>query len=459
MQTLKLAEVTRIIRASVRAAFPHEAYYQPWGAGAGFTLGGLRPFVRRERVPQWARYLSDELVDALSTLPRDAATALEPEPSTAPATGDGRSVVKAALTGGHGWNLSQPHPYRRDTTELYLTAEDAQGLTPGQVTLLLEGMHERSRLVVVLPDALSGTHGPALEALGYTRTAKDYEHYVARITPENKARLWTRWERLNDGSVARLDVHTGGPAEHAIVGPMLQRYLALWGGRFFDAPDSALDLEQPGRYVVTSDPEGSAVTLFKLVERDEETVEVEVFYGEGTSRQNLLSPHPAGELPRPYGSDAGDLLRAGGRVWAQPSPDRRSENGPVGGVRSVGVIGDQGRLSSFTATGSSTSSANRLDVARQGARPGANEVEPGRHGGSGTVLTAHQDDHLGGPCGQASLVIPDLSPHAQLGRRRVETRRSGPTSPRGRPSGRRAPAADTARRSWARDPGTPRDHS
>ena len=130
---------------------------------------------------------------------------------------------------------------------------------------------------------MAAEHGSQLQDLGFEEGSRRYEHYQAAFVPQALRRLWEIWERLNDGSVAGLDVRTCRPGEDPVVGPMLSRYLERWGDRFFDAPDSALDYAEWGHFVVTRDPQDHPIALFKVVDRgtDHAMSELEVIYGEG----------------------------------------------------------------------------------------------------------------------------------------------------------------------------------
>jgi len=287
-QTLAIPEVTRIIRAGVRATFPHEGYFRG-DSGAGFTLGSKRPLERREPVPDWAMYISDGMADALFVLPRDVEAELSPD-ETSPATGDGLAVVKAAIARGMAPLMAEPHPYLPNATEVYLTKETAERITDGQIGLLLEGLAERRRLIVVVSADLTDTFAPRLEAMGYSRGDKSYEHYRAPLTQALKDHHAAYWARVDDGSVTDVEARTCRPDEDETIKALLERYLRDHGHRFYDAPGSRFDFNARGRYVVTRGADEQPVGFFKLLEKEDGRVmELEILYGVGSPRQHLLS--------------------------------------------------------------------------------------------------------------------------------------------------------------------------
>ena len=287
-QTLVLPEVTRIVRATVRHVFEHEAYYRPEPTN-GFTLGATAPLGMPGPVPDWTQWLSPSLAGALFALPRDVAA--EYDPAATPPN-QGVAVVKAALATGMGPAISGPHAYRPGATEVYLLAEDVAALSARQVELLLCGLHERhAELIVALEEPLLAEHGATLEALGLTRAAQSYERYTAGLHERTVDTLQRFFKRHDDGSVARIDARTCAPRGDAEVEGLLRRYLSDYSERFFDHDDSEVDFGAPGRYVVTTSPTGQPLALFKLLEttHQPEHVEVEIIYGVGSAKQNLLS--------------------------------------------------------------------------------------------------------------------------------------------------------------------------
>lgn len=75
------------------------------------------------------------------------------------------------------------------------------------------------------------------------------------------------------------------------MGKLLNAYLEEYSDRFFDRGGSAVDLSAVDRYLITLDPSGEPVALFKLLVATgaPRHVEIEIIYGVGSGRQNLLS--------------------------------------------------------------------------------------------------------------------------------------------------------------------------
>lgn len=285
-QTLTVPAVTRIIRSTVGEVFEFEGYYRPYG-GVGFTLGSKRPFARKTAVPPWTMFLSGEVVDALFVLPKDIKAELNPT-DTPPNIGNGVAVVEAALVHGMSRAIAEPHPYRPNALDVYLTTETLDAVTEEQARLIVVALDRTRELVIVVSDELAKGHDDQLTKLGYSQADKTYDHYKATLTPGLKAHLGSYWQRLDDGSVTAIDVRTVRPEESPEIKALLGRYLADFGHRFYDAPRSQLDLSARGRFVTTQSADGSTVGLFKLLERPEGT-ELEILYGLGEPRQTLLS--------------------------------------------------------------------------------------------------------------------------------------------------------------------------
>ena len=287
-QTLIVPEVTRTVRATVRAVFAHEAYYRA-DCVNGFTLGSNAPLPAPKPVPEWTDWLSDEMTTALFALPKDAAATFDPE---GVALNHGPQIVEAALADGLGRALCSQHSYRPQSSELYVTSADAEDLSAVQVEYLIRGVHQRrSELIVALAEPIANQQAALLEALGYQRSPQPYERYVALLHDQSLDHLRGFWERADNGSVARVESRTCRPDQDPLVGQLLSAYLAEYSDRFFDRGGSAVDLSAVDRYLITLDPEGQPIALFKLlVTTGAPThVEIEIIYGIGSARQNLLS--------------------------------------------------------------------------------------------------------------------------------------------------------------------------
>lgn len=288
-QTLATPQVTRIVRATVRAVFPHEGYYCLY-PGVGFTVGSHAPLALRHPVPVWTRFLSPDLMAALFAHPRDRASSIDPT-GASPNEADGLAVVEATLLDEILPMLAGPHAYRPDTVEVYLTPEtiDAADVTVEQIRCLLAALARRPGVALLAVESrLARTHRADLLALGYRPLDKVYQHYRLALTDHTSSRLRRLWRRLDDGSVTALESTDCRPSEHPEIGRLLEDYLGQFGHRFFDMPSSHFDMLRRARFVITRDESGRPLSFARLLEH-EEALEIELFQGLGTPRQNLMS--------------------------------------------------------------------------------------------------------------------------------------------------------------------------
>ena len=290
-QTIITPEATRIVRASMRHVFEHEAYYRLYRQ-VGFTLGSDQPIEPVLPVPDWARFLSPCMLEKLTCLPRDLALVVDPEAplrGTPINDGDGTSLVQAVLLKEKLPAMASRHPYRPNTYDLYLTHETVEELTEDQIRLIMATLRHKSDVVLVASETLAQQHHEALLELGYTQDPKSYQHYYSELPEDLMARHRILWQQLDDGTVTALESLCCRPSENPEIAELFDNYLREFGHRFFDMPESASDLSAWGRFVLTRNDAGEIISFSKLLDKPNDRIEIELFHGLGKPRQNLQS--------------------------------------------------------------------------------------------------------------------------------------------------------------------------
>lgn len=286
-QTLSLPSVSRLVIATARAAFAHVRHCRP-EYGAAFTLATATPWVRRHTVPDWARFLSDPLVETLFVHPRDVARAIDPG-GLAPVTGDGRLLVETAVRQAVLAQAGTPNPHRARSLEVYLTPDTIESFTAEQIEMALVAAARDRFLVVVISERFARRHEERLARIPLRPTGKRYERYRLRVTARHLADHRRLWDRLGGGRQRfAVESYVGRPTDVSGLAEHLEAYFAEYGSRFHDAEPDRSMIDQRAWYVMVRH-DAEMVAIARLLEREERTVEVELFYGLGSARENFLA--------------------------------------------------------------------------------------------------------------------------------------------------------------------------
>jgi hypothetical protein len=274
-QTCMTQGSAAIIRNTVRSVFPHEYFFRTHLVGlgvAGFTIGSNRPLGLPSRVPAWTTYLSDAVAQSLFALPKDESY----ETAIVNSLGNG-ALVKQTVLRSSMPRMGYPHPYDEETFVLVLDRRTCTNVARERA--LLKWADEEGPLVVYVERDLNGDFAPCLEALGYARRATvrrmEYRH-----TEANRSRLTRLWSKLDDDSVAALEIDTFAPCRRDGVRRLLQRYMKEQGDRHVPPLRREVLFARPGLYAVTRSPRGRPIVATKLSFDDGAEVELTTVGGD-----------------------------------------------------------------------------------------------------------------------------------------------------------------------------------
>jgi spermidine synthase len=264
--------------ATLGAVFRHVRPYRlrmPDGAAVGFALASDSPPQRLRGAPAWTRHVGDALADACFAFGKDEAA-----PAVAPST-------DAAPHFAWRWTLDEhrivldPCHYAPEHRVLNLAPETEPAVVEQVVRAALA---THPRVLAYVPEQLAGLAEAELLRRGYRRK-REYFAMSYPFTDETRGRLRELWEQYSNDSVCELDATSAPTASDPELASLFEGYLAQNAERYLDVPRTAPGTHRTLLHLVARKPDGAPAALMLLAPA---TWLVEVLYGVGSSRQNML---------------------------------------------------------------------------------------------------------------------------------------------------------------------------
>lgn len=275
IQALATSSVLSLGRDTLASVFPWVSPYRlhrPDGSEIGFLMASDAPAAPSLRAPGWTRHVDDAVAVGCRAFGKD-----ELAPPGPPSTDASPRFAWRWTLEERGVELSRC-PYAPDHALLNLgpATTDTAPLVRAAVGL--------GPTVIWLPKERRDEVAPALEAAGYRRRRTDAA-MAYPLTPRTRDVLVDTWRRLDDRSVTHLDAITGRTVDHLDLRTLFDRYLSDHADRFLDVPPARHPGEAVALHLVARTPAGDPVALMMVRPR---SWMVDVLYGVGSSRQNML---------------------------------------------------------------------------------------------------------------------------------------------------------------------------
>lgn len=264
--------------ATLGAVFRHVRPYRmrmPDGAAVGFVLASDEAPQRRRDAPAWTRHVNDSVADACFAFGKD-----ETAPAEAPST-------DAEPRFAYRWTLDEhrialdPCHYAPEHRVLNLPPETAPDLVDPIVCAAL-ALHPR--VLAYVPEQLAEHAAAHLTRHGY-RQKRQYLAMSYPFTEQTHARLQELWAQYDNDSVTGIDAISAPTSAVPELAALFERYLAENVDRYLDVPRTASGNERVLLHLVARKPDGGAAAMMLLTPS---TWLVEVLYGVGSARQNML---------------------------------------------------------------------------------------------------------------------------------------------------------------------------
>jgi spermidine synthase len=267
-----------IAAATLAAVFRHARPYRlrmPDGGSIGFALASDAPIRRLRSAPAWTRHVDDALADACFAFGKDE---LE--------------------TGACASTDAQPHLAYRWTLDEHRISLDPCHYAPGHRVLNLSpdtpparvadivraALLHQPPLLAYLPETLAPLAGSELTAQGY-RCKRTYVAMSYPFTDTTRTLLARLWAEFDNGGIAGLEAVTAPTASEPELAQCFERYLAENADRYLDVPRTAPGNDRTLLHLLARKRDGSPAALMLL---SPDTWLVEILFGMGSSRQNML---------------------------------------------------------------------------------------------------------------------------------------------------------------------------
>jgi spermidine synthase len=293
VQTCMATDMAPVIRNTIRRVYPYESFFWIFSKAfiqSGFTLAAKKPFQKVRVVPEWARYLTDDVAEKLFVLPKDEQVYFQ-EHSNTISTLQNQQIAKIGIVHALRYGQSAIHEYRYNPEfQVFNVDKILRDVDDGDIELAIRYLNEKLKLIVYLDDVRYTKFGPLLEELGYQIT----KTYTKMRYPFNSttAALWNGyWNKLNDGSAPRVEERYIAPNDDDETRFLIKEYLEKHPDYFYDVVDSEFPLFHKSTYLICRNSHGVAVVLVKFLDTEKEsrTIEAEIIYGKGTNRENVLA--------------------------------------------------------------------------------------------------------------------------------------------------------------------------
>ena len=257
IQTRHQPACVRIVGATVESVFPHRRFYR--FTEHGFTLASKQPLKRTQPVPSWTRYLNEASIDALFALAKDEQSWFDVAGEDVNRA-DGNTLVKEAVLAEYGRWVVTPFLYRNDIFSVELTSDTVAQLG-SRLPLLLEGIHENGRLVI-LADGRLEQRDELLADCGYQATGLGCHQIVCSLDAHIVAMAHELWKKTGEKLVIEeKSVPLNDDEElNAIVFENAPRLSEL----FLGVPEAVCSLHTMGTYLLIRDDSDALIALYQL---------------------------------------------------------------------------------------------------------------------------------------------------------------------------------------------------
>ena len=281
VQTLMLPQSRAIITNTIGLVFQHcEFYRTPFltRGWSGYTLASHEPLTNRRPCPEWTRYLDDSIIDTLFVIPKD-----EHIETDEVNTRQNKLLSRSSLLGLYFHEFSRPYPYNSEyrVVDLYGYVEAFEEYIP----LFLRYCQDRQPLIIYLDRRQEDAFLPTLADMNFKKK-RSYCRMTYRFTGPNKNKLMELYHRLDNGDEYTVENYTCHTAECPEVADVFSEYLEKHSDRFLDVPLTEDPMENLREHLVIKNKDGKIVLL--MVVLLDCGIHVDVLYGRGSSRENML---------------------------------------------------------------------------------------------------------------------------------------------------------------------------
>ncbi len=276
-----VGETSALAVNTARQIFPRVGLYRVTyadGGQNGFFMASRRALKRIRAVPEWTRFLEERVVDALFAFGKD-----ERCETSAVNTEENHLIARTAMLELWRGKASTPHMYNR-----LFTAVTLDDNIPYPRHLIPDFLHysaEQGPLVIYVDRGWREEFDPILTELGYGYR-RSYHRMSYTFTPFNMRSLDDWWKKTDNGSVTEISEYMCRTTSRPELVKLFQEYLDRYPERYLDVPNPSGVFEHERSHLVVRNRRGRAVVLL-LVLKDE-GVHVDVLYGRGTPRENML---------------------------------------------------------------------------------------------------------------------------------------------------------------------------
>lgn len=278
-QTLFLPRSRALIIDTLKKVFSHVLYYQTHhkdGLLSGYTMASVTALEKIRPCPDWTDSLNEEILPSLFDPIKEL-----PSLSAGINTVRNNSLFRTAILEVY-WNRSSyPHPFNPDVRVV-----DIDRHNPCPVFHMPGFLREAARvqpLVAYVERERLPMLKNTLEKLGLSYK-RSYRRMIFKFTPEIVKGLERTWNRLDNGTISQIESFVGPTSRHEELSRVVKEYLRDYRENFLDLEENPLVLEQDWLHLLVRDHKGEPRTLMVI---SEGTV-VEILYGRGSPRQNML---------------------------------------------------------------------------------------------------------------------------------------------------------------------------
>ena len=276
-----VGETSALAVNTVRQIFSRVSFYRvtyAHGGQNGFFMASRRALKRIRAVPEWTRFLEEGVVDALFAFGKD-----EQREASAVNTEENNLIARTAMLELWRGKASTPHISNRLFTAVGLN--DNSPCPRHLIPDFLRYSAEQGPLVLYVDRSWREEFDPILTELGYAYR-RSYHRMSYTFTPFNIRVLDDWWKKTDNGSVTEISECTCRTASRPELVKLFQEYLDRYPERYLDVPSPSGFFERERSHLVVRNRRGRVVTLL-LVLKDG-GVHVDVLYGRGTPRENML---------------------------------------------------------------------------------------------------------------------------------------------------------------------------
>ena len=163
----------------------------------------------------------------------------------------------------YGNQISYPFAYQPEYRVVELAVDTARYFS-SRIKLLLQGLHERDSLVLLVDEAMDEDLLALISELGYRPNGHTLTQVDCTFGLQTVELVRHLLPTYDDGSVVDMEELTCSAAEVETISSMVTNTYSDDSPLFAGLPGAAYDMEAKDMFVMTKDERGRIVTLFKV---------------------------------------------------------------------------------------------------------------------------------------------------------------------------------------------------